>query len=292
MKVNYTPRRTRPRKRRRAGLLLFLPVLALLAFLIYDSNTRLVTDTYQLRYDRLPAAFDGYRIVQLSDIHAAQFGEDNGVLLDAVADANPNIIVITGDLISYFDSLDVISAVTVPLVRALGDIAPVYYVTGNHEWDSDYIRTLFKLLDQNGVTVLRNTWVRLTVGDQSIVLAGVDDPNGPKDQKTPETLLRELRAAEGDPFIVLLTHRNLNLERFAAMGIDLALCGHAHGGLIRLPFVGGLIGTSRELFPQYDGGVYTEGGTKLLVSRGIGNGTGIPRFLNNPQIPVVVLRAG
>ncbi len=94
-----------------------------------------------------------------------------------------------------------------------------------------------------------------------------------------------IRDTEADAFVVLLNHRNSSLDRFAALGADLVLCGHAHGGLIRLPLIGGLIGTGRELFPKYSGGIYTEGNTRMLVSRGIGNGTGVPRFLNNPEIP-------
>jgi predicted MPP superfamily phosphohydrolase len=109
--------------------------------------------------------------------------------------------------------------------------------------------------------------------------------------KTPETLISEIRGREGNAFLVLLAHRNNQLDRFAALGVELVFCGHAHGGVIRLPFVGGLIGPSLEWFPDYTSGVYSEGGTTMLVSRGIGNRTGIPRFLNNPQVRVAVLRA-
>jgi predicted MPP superfamily phosphohydrolase len=276
--------------RRRAGLFLLL-LIVVFAFLIYDGNTRLVTEEFILEYGNLPAAFNGYRLVQLSDIHAAVFGAGNRKLLEAVEKARPNSIVITGDLVSYSDTLDTVYDVVLPLVRSLKTIAPVYYVTGNHEWDNDNVRTLLKLLVQNGVTVLRNDYVRLTLGENAIILAGVDDPNGPRDMKTPEALIGEIRRAEGDPFIVLLAHRNKYLDRFSSLDIDLVLCGHAHGGVIRLPFAGGLIGPALELFPDYTDGVYTKGNTKMLVSRGIGNGTGVPRFLNNPQIAVAVLRA-
>lgn len=280
----------RQKSRRRTGLFLLL-LMVIFAFLIYDSNTRLVTEVYILEYDNLPAAFDGYRLVQLSDIHAAVYGDGNVKLLDEVKKARPNSIVITGDLVSYSDTLDTVYDVTLPLVRSLTAIAPVYYVTGNHEWDNDSVRTLLELLDQSGVTVLRNGYVRLTLGEDTVILAGVDDPNGPRDMKTPEVLIGDIRQAEGDPFIVLLAHRNKYLDRFSSLDIDLVLCGHAHGGIIRLPFAGGLLGPSRELFPDYTDGVYTKGNTKMLVSRGVGNGTGVPRFLNNPQIAVSVLRA-
>ncbi len=274
------------KKRRHTGFVIFLLVVLLLVFLVYDSNTRIVLDDYTLYYDDLPVSFNGYRIAQLTDIHGAQFKDGYTGLIETVKKARANIIVITGDLIDNIYDIDLVE----PLVRSLCAIAPVYYVTGNHEWASDALPELFDMLELNGVTVLRNDYVRLTVGDESIVLAGVEDPNGPADMITPAELIAQLRSSEGDPFIVLLAHRNNYLDRFSALGIDLVLCGHAHGGVVRLPFVGGLIGPSREWFPEYTNGVYTENSTNMLVSRGIGNRTGIPRFLNNPQVLVAILR--
>jgi predicted MPP superfamily phosphohydrolase len=274
------------KKRTHTGLIIFLLITLLLGFLVYDSNTRITTNNYTLCYDNLPASFNGYRIAQLTDIHAADFGDGYTGLADIVRKARPNIIVITGDLIDCPGDV----ASVEPLIKKLAGIAPVYYVTGNHEWASGALRELFDMLGGHGVTVLRNEYINLTVGDESIVLAGVDDPNGPKDMKTPEALVSEIRGREGDAFLVLLAHRNNQLDRFAALGVELVFCGHAHGGVIRLPFVGGLIGPSLEWFPDYTSGVYSEGGTMMLVSRGIGNRTGIPRFLNSPQVLVAVLR--
>jgi predicted MPP superfamily phosphohydrolase len=274
------------KKIRHTGLLIFLLIILLLGFLLYDSNTRIASNSYTLYFDNLPASFNGYRIAQLTDVHAADFGDGYAGLAGIVRKARANIIVITGDLI---DCADDVAAVE-PLIKKLAGIAPVYYVTGNHEWASGALRELFDMLDLYGVTVLRNEYLSLTVGDESVVLAGVDDPNGPKDMKTPEELVSEIRSREGGKFLVLLAHRNNQLDRFAALGVDLVFCGHAHGGVIRLPFVGGLIGPSREWFPAYTSGVYTENGTNMLVSRGLGNRTGLPRFLNNPQVLVAVLR--
>jgi uncharacterized protein len=278
------------KRRRYIGLTILLFLILLVSFLLFDSNTRIVTDDYPLYYGNLPFSFDGYRIAQLSDVHSAVFGDENSKLIGAVAASHPNIIVITGDLITYSDTSDDIRLIIKPLVAALVRIAPVYYVTGNHEWGSDCLRELLKTLRQTGVTVLQNDYVRLKIGESSIVLAGVDDPNGPADKIAPEKLISKIRPLGSDPFIILLEHRNIFLKRFSNLGIDLVLCGHAHGGIIRLPFIGGLVGPSRELFPQYTSGVYTENGTNMLVSRGIGNAMGVPRFLNNPEIPVVILR--
>ena len=152
-----------------------------------------------LYFGNLPAAFDGYRLVQLSDVHAAVFGRDNSTLIGAVKDAKPDVIVITGDLINNDNASGDDMGIVTPLIRALVAIAPVYYVTGNHEWDSGRVRELLTMLGGSGVTALRNGYVRLTIGAASIVLAGVDDPNGPADMKTPEQLVSEIRDREGDP---------------------------------------------------------------------------------------------
>jgi predicted MPP superfamily phosphohydrolase len=283
-------RPVKKRKRKHVGLFLLLLLMTLIAFLFYDSNTRLTTHEYPLYFDNLPSAFDGYRIVQLSDLHAAVFGKENMGFIDAVKKTRPDIIVITGDIINNDNASGDDMGIATPLVRALVDIAPVYYVTGNHEWDSGRVRELLKMLGDSGVTALRNDYARLTIGAASIVLAGVDDPNGPEDMKTPEQLVSDIRNREGAPFIVLLAHRNNYMDRFSRLGLDLVLCGHAHGGMIRLPFLGGLVGPTMEFFPEYTAGVYRSGGTTMLVSRGVGNYTGLPRFLNNPEIPVVILK--
>jgi predicted MPP superfamily phosphohydrolase len=280
----------RRKKRSRFGAVILLLILLAAVLITVDSNKRIVTDEVSLYFDRLPVSFDGYRIAQLSDIHAAIFGDGNTKLIGAVEEARPDIIVITGDLIKFDDSEDLDLGIVRPLVRSFVEIAPVYYVTGNHEWDIDWLRELLKMLSDEGVTVLRNSYARLSVGDDVIVLAGLDDPNGPKDMKKPETLIQEIRKKEGDSFIVLLEHRNSMLDRFAALGVNLVFCGHAHGGIIRLPLIGGLVGPSRELFPQYTSGVYAKAGTKMFVSRGLGSSTNVPRFLNNPEIPVVSLK--
>ena len=278
------------KKSRRAGLFVVSLMIVAVLVLLYDSNTRLTVDEYPVYNSALPRAFEGYRIAQLSDVHTTVYGDENSVLVDMVEKADPDIIAITGDLVSHSDEAAEALDIVRQLVRQLVDIAPVYYVTGNHEWDTGWVYALLDMLRDNGVTVLRNDYVRLPIGAASIILAGVDDPNGPADMKTPESLVSEIRSQEDDPHIILLGHRNNNLERYSALGIDLVLCGHAHGGLVRLPGIGGLFGPSMDFLPDYTSGIYTDGNTHMLVSRGIGSRRGFPRFLNNPQIPVAILQ--
>ncbi|MDR2571649.1 MAG: metallophosphoesterase [Oscillospiraceae bacterium] len=284
--------------RRRLGcfgrlLIVLLIIIVLVIILLFDSNTRLVTTEYELHYDGLPGAFEGYRIVLLADIHGAEHGEDNASLTAAVKGANPDIIVIAGDLIDRFQPGNPVKKqieIAETLVYQLVRIAPVYYVTGNHEWDSGEIHSLLAMLEQNDVTVLKNQYRHLTANGESIILAGVDDPGGPADMIKPEQFIERIHERENADFIIVISHRNYNLQLYSELGVDLILSGHAHGGMVRLPFTDGLVGPQYELFPTYTSGVYVMGDTNMAVSRGLGNHFGWTRFLNNPEVVVVELR--
>ena len=271
---------------------LLLVVLLAIGALFYDSNTRIVVSEYELSYDTLPESFDGFRIVALSDIHAAMFGKDNERLVAKVRVAKPDIIAITGDFTDGSDKLplDEQLAVAEALVEKLVRIAPVYYITGNHEWDDGGIWELLSILEDHGVTILRNRYTLLESAGDAIILAGVDDPNGPADMISRGDFVESIYEREGDGFVIMLEHRNNNLPLYSSLGVELVLCGHAHGGIIRIPFTDGLMGPDRQWFPTYTNGIYTMDGTNMLVSRGVGNHTGLPRLLNNPHIVVAILR--
>ena len=173
-------------------------------------------------------------------------------------------------------------------------IAPTYFVTGNHEWAVGDIRQTKDLLTDNGVTVLSNQYVVLERGGDQLVLAGVDDANGYADQKTPQELYEEIGQAHPGLCTLLLAHRNNYFDRYAACGYALVLSGHAHGGLVRLPFTDGVFGSGGELFPTWTAGVYTLGESTLYATRGLGNNTTpIPgfRMFNRPEISVLELVA-
>ncbi len=273
---------------RRRGARVFRLALVLLALagFWYFENKTIVTETFVLPSARLPAAFDGFRVVSLADLHGKSFGEGNEKLIAAVRDARPDLIAIDGDLADADTDLDVIRALAPELVR----LAPVCYVTGNHEWAMPEREALFSILEEAGVTLLRNDYRPLERAGQVLIVAGVDDPNGPRDQKTPERLTEEIRAAHGDPYILLLAHRNDQLDRWAALSLDAVLAGHAHGGAVRLPGVGGLIGPGGTFFPDYTAGLYREGRTALLVSRGLGWSAAPLRLFNRPEVAVAVLQ--
>ena len=264
-------------------------LLAVLAAVGWYENYTVRVLTQTIASARLPEGFDGFRIAQIADLHAREFGKDNAQLVELVRAQKPDLIALTGDLAD--ERRD--PAALRPFLRALCAIAPVYFVTGNHEWvlPKKTRQAMFRMLEDVGVQRLRNDFVTLTRGGDAIILAGVDDPNGPADQKTPAQLFSEIWEEADDAFVLLLAHRNDELARWAHLGADVVLCGHAHGGVVRLPGVGGLLGTHYELFPDYDAGLYEGGRTAMYVSPGFGGVRGLPlRVLNRPALCVLELR--
>ena len=277
-------------KRHLKRRLLFL-LAALLILGLWWGNNTISCEEYIFSSSRLPQGWDGARIVHLSDLHGKEFGRDSARLLRLVAKAKPELIVITGDIADEKSGLDTLP----PVLQGLSAIAPVYYVSGNHEWGAGFIGELRKLFDAAGITYLRNEFVTLTRGGDSILLAGIEDPNGYADQKRPQAVADAVYSAANDPFWLLLAHRNnLFSGEYCALGADLTLCGHGHGGIWRPPFTDGFISTTMELFPSYTDGFYTCdcgqcGGAQVFVSRGLGNSPRIPRILNRPEVAVITL---
>ena len=278
----------------RRGRRILLPALILAALLLlslYRSRAVPQTTEYEAAFSALPRQFDGYRIVLLSDLHGADFGKNNETLLAAVRAAEPDLIALTGDLVDA--ETDEPLAYAASAAAGLSAIAPTYYVTGNHEWAETDVPALKKTLTEHGVTVLSNQYLPLEREGETVVLVGIDDPNGHADQKPPETVAAELYADFGDVFWLLLAHRNDRFaEQYSLLGADLVLSGHGHGGMIRLPFTDGLFGTNHDLFPSYTAGLYEENGSVLLVSRGLGPSGLIPRLFNRPDVAVLTLRKG
>lgn len=280
-------KKRRPRRRSRR-LLKLLVLLALCALFLWWSNHALQTQRFTYASPRLPEGFDGCVIVQLSDLHGAYFGEDNQELLSRVREAGPDYIFLTGDLLDQYRKTP--RSYAVALGGALADIAPTYFITGNHEWALPGVRELKRELEEAGVAVLSNEYVLLERSGDRVLLAGIDDPNGFADQKTPEELAQEVREAWGDGFWLLLAHRNNYFEKqYSLLGADLVISGHGHGGLIRLPFTDGLVSAERRLFPSYTAGFSTANGSDVFVSRGLGNSGPTLRLFNRPEVVVLTL---
>ncbi len=273
------------KRRRGGGRTLILLLLLVLAALVCRDNLQVRTVGYDLRFPDLPEGFDGLKIMQISDLH----GRDilaRQLLIRAEAEA-PDLILLTGDLVDGEGQL----ARLEPLIRELAAIAPAYYVTGNHEWALADTEGFLRDLSGLGVTLLRNSFVTLERSGDRLLLAGVEDPNGYADMKTPEALARELEAAGGG-FSLLLAHRPELFPDYAALGFRVVFSGHTHGGMLRLPFLGGVLAPGHVLFPEYDGGLFTLGGSTMVLSRGLAGVNGLPRIFNPMEVPVAVLHRG
>lgn len=276
--------------KKKTYLISITAVLLLLMMWALWANKALETNTYVISGGRLPAAFDGYRIAQVSDLHNDELGKNNEKLLSMLADTKPDIIVITGDLI---DSRDTDVEIALDFAREATQIAPCYYVSGNHEARvSEYIR-LKQGLQELGVAVLEDGTVKLERGEESILLVGVRDPSFETDYlfgDSGEVMNRKLQQLTDETkFTVLLSHRPELMEVYTAYGVDLVLSGHAHGGQFRLPFIGGLFAPNQGILPKYDAGLYTEQNTKMIVSRGVGNSIVPLRLGNRPEIVLIEL---
>lgn len=286
--TRYGERRA-PRARRRKHHWVrrfFTTVLVLAAMVgwVFWQQNGLSTETISV--SGAPEGFAGYRIAVISDLHGKEFGEKNERLLAFVDGLDPDMIAIVGDLLHDPNQLAMVPAVA----EGLADIAPTYYVTGNHEWAAGVVRDLEPLLGTCGVTVLSNDYVMLERNGSRLALLGAEDSNGYADQKTVEELAGEVRQAQGaDVYELLLSHRNNHYPQYAEARVDLTLSGHAHGGLIRLPGTDGVIGPKRELWPDYTAGRYDLSYGQMVVSRGLGNQLPGFRLLNRPDVPLVVL---
>ena len=253
--------------------------LSLLIWAIAE-NEALQLNTITVQNDKIPDAFDGFRIAHISDLHSAEMGQGNEYLIAMLRQAKPDIIAITGDLM---DCKDTDPTVAFNLCAEAVKIAPVYYVTGNHEarFEPGFFETVMQGLRAVGVRVMEDEEEILTRGDDAISVVG--HKWGDTDQ------IGEISDFEG--FTVLLSHHPENIDDYVAGGYDLALSGHAHGGQFRLPWIGGLFAPGQGLFPKYDSGLYRVEDTQMIVSRGIGN-SGFPlRFNNRPEVILIILEA-
>lgn len=269
--------------KRIAGLVLFL--LATVTFCWWQNNGLMVTRVDYVSAE-IPGEFRDYRIAQVSDLHNKEFGKGNARLLDKLKKLQPDIIVVTGDLI---DSGNTNIDVAVSCVRQMADIAPVYFVSGNHEFNSGQYAALKVELAAAGAQVLDNAGVILKREGEQIALLGLADPGFREYASDFARELADLAAEYPEMFTILLSHRPEEMEVYASCDIDLVFAGHAHGGQFRLPFLGGLVAPNQGLFPKYTSGLYQLENTSMVVSRGLGNSIIPLRLFNRPELVLVVL---
>ena len=273
---------------------LIVSVLVILCLGIWTlwGNIALEVNEYEIVSDRIPEAFAGFRIAQVSDLHNKDFGEGYGQLLTLLSQINPDIIVVTGDLI---DSRQTDLDIALEFAWQAGKIARVYYVSGNHEARVPEYEDLKIGLVKAGVVILENQKVQITREGESITIMGIDDPSFQEDYLFGDSESVARQAIENlqnefDEYTILLSHRPELFDLYVDTEMDLVFSGHAHGGQFRLPFVGGLVAPNQGFFPKYDAGQFNEENTTMIVSRGVGNSIIPIRFNNRPEIVLVTLR--
>jgi len=240
-------------KRKIVTLVIMMAILTVLVIWIVWGNLTVGITHYKVRSDKLPKSFVGYKIAVVSDLHNAEFGKNNNKLLDIIKTQKPDIIAITGDLV---DSSKMDIEVASNLVKELVKIAPCYYVTGNHEAYIE-VEGNYKLLKKNlsdvGAIILEDRVELLTKNEETIQIAGLSDPefSGEGSYSTEGVLWSRINNLElSEDFCVLLSHRPEMFTTYVSQNIDLALCGHAHGGQFRVPFIGGIIAPNQGFFPN------------------------------------------
>ena len=270
-------------------LILFLLII-LIGWTLWG-NTALEVNKYEIVSDRIPKEFDGFRIAQVSDLHNAEFGEGNSKLIQLLSQTEPDFIVLTGDLI---DSRQTDIDIALTFAREALKIAPVYYVSGNHEARVREYEEIKMGLAEAGVIVLENQKVNITREGETITLMGIDDPSFRGDylfgdaESVARQAIHDLQN-ESDGYTILLSHRPELFSLYVETEMDLVFSGHAHGGQFRLPLIGGLVAPNQGVFPKYDAGQFAEENTTMLVSRGVGNSIIPVRFNNRPEIIIVTL---
>lgn len=266
-------------------------VLAGAAFLgtcVWALQSALGISQYEITLTEGMEGLDGYKIVQIADLHSAKLEKE---LEEALEQLQPNLIVMTGDLVNREDR-DFTQALSTAALAVR--FAPTYFVRGNHEVDNPYYARLRQGLEAVGVTILEDEGVVLEYHGACLNLVGVKDVTAHAGSRT--EAIEAMGQTAKKQFVkgayhVLLSHRPSLLETYGACGADLVFSGHAHGGQVRLPIIGAVFAPDQGLWPQVTAGVHTAGQAQVVVSRGLGNGTPFPRLWNGPELVTVTLRA-
>lgn len=265
---------------------------------IYLENKSLQVSHYTIKSKKIPASFDGFKILQLSDLHSKCFGKNNRKLITRIHRENPDIVVITGDMINAKNTENI---VFIKLAEELSKSYATYYIYGNHELiiSDEELQQIKAQLNSTGVKILNNEKTEIKKGNSKINLYGLwidlkyykyGDFNDTKDiNYDPVQLENTLGKIDNTAYNILLTHNPFYFQTYSDWGADLTLAGHVHGGVIRIPFLGGVFSPEKKLFPKYDSGTFFLKGKELIVNRGLGDSYSGFRILNRPEISVITL---
>lgn len=262
---------------------------ALLAVMVYIflvfENKKITVSNYTINAPKAGKEYNCFKIVQVSDLQNASFGKNNKRLINIIKKLNPDIIVITGDIVDCHRT-DVYCALK--FAHEISRICPAYYVCGNHEGVLGNYQKLSGDLKKAGLTVLNNESVYYD-DDKKLRITGLTDPYLGYIKDMGGFLKKEIEK-DTTAFNIVLSHRPQFIDIYSKSKSDVVFSGHAHGGQIRLPFIGGLFAPDQGLFPKYTKGVHKIGNTQLVISRGLGNSVFPQRLFNRPEIVCVNLK--
>ncbi|MBS4537468.1 metallophosphoesterase [Clostridium sp. D2Q-11] len=266
------------------GVIIFI----LIVVFLYLENNLIEVTKIEVDLDKDIGGFEGYRIVHLSDLHNKKFGDNQDKIIRILENLNPDIIFFTGDLIdSRRKGIDN----GIALLDRASKLAEVYYITGNHEERTERYLDLYKELKKINIDILEDSKKTVSKNGYELSIVGLRDSSiqGLYGENISATLSK-FQLEEKD-INILLAHRPSYIDYYSKYPFDLVFSGHAHGGQIRLPVIGGLLSPGQGLLPKYDSGVYLEGKTRLIVSRGLGNSIFPQRILNRPEIILTILNS-
>ena len=267
-------------------LFIFSLIILIIVAAIFMLDSRLKVVEYKIESDKISSEV---RFVLITDLHSCLYGENQSQLLDEIKKYQPDAVFLGGDI---FDDVYVNNNGHI-LVDVLSSEYKTYYVSGNHEWWGNEIYRLFDYLDDAGVFVLRGNNDTLKIGENEIVVSGIDDPDAEMDGSVFKSYEQQLKglgqSIDNECFNILLSHRPENASQYFSYDFDLVLTGHAHGGQFRIPFVlNGFYAPNQGFFPGLAGGMYDFGKGKLIVSRGLSReNTNLPRIFNRPELVFV-----
>ncbi|HHX86911.1 MAG TPA: metallophosphoesterase [Firmicutes bacterium] len=293
--------------RRSMKMLVAITILALLIILIYTGNNWIKVTHCHIETKNLPEAFDGFKIVHIGDLHGKKFGINNAKLARIINRQKPDLIFVTGDMIS---SQGDDGNAFICLLEELSGICPVYCSLGNHEQivrdrdlntGTEIFGNFKKHVQKAGGTLLDNQSVKIQRSGESIWVygftSGLYHYTGSNtafwegaDLKA-DFIEEKLDRPDQDRFTILLAHNPKYFNEYETWGADIIFSGHIHGGVVRLPFLGGIFSPDITFFPEYDAGLYNLGEARMHVTRGLGNSVIPVRFLNRPEVTVATLKA-
>ncbi len=293
-------------------------IIIVILLFIYIINVLINQNVYITKYkissNKLPIEFDGYKIVQLTDVHSIRDEKQKESLSNKVKSLNPDVIFITGDLIDspYYSEenakyeageISIPDSKTIDFVKELVDIADVYFVYGNHEMmllDNPENNIFKTSLEALGVKILNNKIDYITLGDKKIQITGIQDPAtlykdkkyayvGENNQDKVKQILDDLVVDNENLYNIVLSHRPEYFELYSEYDIDLLLSGHTHGGVVVLPVIGGIYAHPQGFFPKYTSDLYEKDNFKMIIGRGIGYSGIKLRIFNPPEINEIIL---